>query len=186
MRRMPEQPYKVLFTEEQIQNRVQELAFQIALDYADKDLILVSMLKGSMYFMADLTRAINRPLTFDLIGISSLGSASQHTGIVRITRDLELDIFDKDVLVLEEIVRSGLTTNYMIEYLEKRKPRSMRLVTLLANPEQLLIDLPLDYIGFEIDYTRVVGYGMDYREYDRNLPFIAELERERYQGLPEA
>ncbi|MDO5733635.1 MAG: hypoxanthine phosphoribosyltransferase [Eubacteriales bacterium] len=174
--------YDILFSAAEIQTRVQELGAQISRDYQGKDLVLVAMLKGSIYFMADLTRAIDLPIAFDLIGISSLGRASQDAGIVRVTKDLDLEIEGREVLVVEEIVRSGLTTNYMLQYLEKRRPKSLRLISLLANPEQQLIDLPLDYLGFEIDYSRVVGYGMDFREQDRHLPFIASLDKERYKG----
>ncbi|MDO5738034.1 MAG: hypoxanthine phosphoribosyltransferase [Eubacteriales bacterium] len=172
--------YEILFSQESISFRVSELAAEITRDYAKRDLVLVAMLKGSIYFMADLTREIDLPFAFDLIGISSLGRASQETGIVRVTKDLGLDVTDKDVLIVEEIVRSGLTTNYLVQYLEKRAPRSIELVTLLHSPEEQLIDLPLKYTGFEIGYERVVGYGMDYREQDRALPFIAKLDESRY------
>ncbi len=173
--------YKILYDSATIQKRVQELGREISEAYRENPPVLVAMLKGSIYFMADLTRAIELPITFDLVGISQLGRASRETGIVRVTRDLTLDIAGREVIVVEEIVRSGLTTNYLLQYLEKRRPASLSVVSLLCNPEELLIDLPLHFSGFQIDYRRVVGYGMDYREQDRHLPFIAELEPARYQ-----
>ncbi len=140
------------------------------------------MLRGSLYFMADLTRAIDLPLTFDFIGISSFDPNSELSSI-RVTKDLVVDIRNRHVLVLEEIVRTGLTTSYMMQFLEDRQPASLALAAFLASEDQLLIDLPLKYTGFEIDYTRVVGYGMDFQDKARNLPFVAELEKDKLLSL---
>ncbi|HHU53661.1 MAG TPA: hypoxanthine phosphoribosyltransferase [Clostridiaceae bacterium] len=164
----------VIFTEQQISQRIIELGQQITQDYqnSNRPLSAIAMLKGSTYFLADLTRAIKLPLKFDFMAISQVKSA---TGIVQVTRDIEIDIAGNDVLVVEEIVRSGLTTHYMLEHLEKFKPASINLVAMFANPDQLMINLPLNYIGFEIDYTRIVGYGLDYKEQYRNLSYIKKM-----------
>ncbi len=170
---------EILFTADQIRERTKELAAQITADYkdAEKSLILVAMLKGSLYFMADLSREIDMDITYDFIGIGSYAQENSTTDIVRTTKDITLNIENRDVLVVEEIIRTGLTTNYMIDYLKAFYPRSITLCTLLINPEQQLIDLPTKYIGFEIDYTRVIGYGMDYKEWGRNFPYIAKLDK---------
>lgn len=167
----------VLFSEKMIRKRIEELGQTITEDYRniEKPLILIAMLKGSLYFLGDLSRAIDLNLTYDFMGIGSYAREESTTPIVRTTKDITLNIEDRDVLVVEEIIRTGLTTNYMIDYLKAFQPRSISLCTLLFNEEQQLIDLPLKYSGFPIDYTRVVGYGMDYKEWGRNLPFIAKL-----------
>lgn len=164
----------ILFTEQQIAKRIQEMGKQITEDYREssRPLRVVSMLKGSVYFLSDLTRAIDLPLKFDMMGISQVKSG---TNIVEVTRDIGIDLKGNNVLVVEEIVRSGLTTHYMIEHVEKFEPLSIALAAMLVNPEQLMINLPLKYTGFEIDYTRVVGYGLDYKEDHRNLPYIKKL-----------
>lgn len=170
----------VLFSEEQIQARIRELGAEITEDYKniERPLILIAMLKGSLYFLADLSRAIDLNLTYDFMGIGSYTRGESTTPIVRTTKDITLNIEDRDVIVVEEIIRTGLTTNYMIDYLNAFHPRSLSLCTLLINEDQLLIDLPLRYRGFNIDYTRVAGYGMDYKEWGRNLPFVGILDRE--------
>ncbi len=170
---------EIMISEENLQSRIREMGKAITDDYqnTEKPLILVAMLKGSLYFMADLSRAINLDLTYDFIGIGSYAKDKNTTPIVRTTKDIGLNIEDRDVLVVEEIIRTGLTTNYMIDYLQAFHPRSIALCTLLINPQQQLIDLPLKYYGYEIDYTRVIGYGMDYKEWGRNLPFIAKLDK---------
>ncbi|HHT24964.1 MAG TPA: hypoxanthine phosphoribosyltransferase [Clostridiaceae bacterium] len=166
---------EILFTEQQIAKRIIELGQQITQDYQDskRPFSVIAMLKGSTYFLADLTRAIKLPLKFDFMAISQVKSA---TNIVQVTRDIEIDITGNDVLVVEEIVRSGLTTHFMFEHLEKFNPASITLVAMFANPDQLMINLPLKYIGFEIDYTRLVGYGLDYKEQYRNLGYIKKLD----------
>lgn len=165
---------KILFSKQEIEKRISEMGQQITEDYrySDKSLCVIAMLKGSTYFLSDLTRAIDLPLTFDMLSISKVQS---NINVVEITRDIEIDIKDKNVLVVEEIIRSGLTTHYMIEHLEQFGPANIQLASMLANSDQLMISLPLKYIGFEIDYTRVVGYGMDYKESFRNLPYIVSL-----------
>lgn len=170
-----QQTNKIIFNEEEIVQRIAEMGKQITNDYkySDKPLSVIAMLKGSTYFLSDLTRAIKLPLAFDMLSISKVQSK---INVLEITRDIEIDIKDNDVLVVEEIIRSGLTTHYMLEHLEKFEPNTIQLASFLANPDQLMINLPLKYIGFEIDYTRVVGYGMDYKEKFRNLPYIISLD----------
>jgi hypoxanthine phosphoribosyltransferase len=164
----------ILFTAEAIQRRVAALGEAISKDYEGRQLIFISMLKGSLYFLADLTRAVTIPSTFDMLGVST-GKERIH-----LTRDVTVDLTERDVIVVEEIVRTGLTTNFMIQHLETKQPKSIALAALLVNPDQQLIDLPLRYTGFTIGWDRVVGYGMDYREHDRSLPYIAILDRKRY------
>ncbi len=165
----------ILFSEENIQNRIRELGRQITLDYQDKELplIVISMLKGSTYFLADLTREIDLPLQFDFLSISKIQNSISTIDIVK---DIEINIQNRHILVLEEIIRSGLTTHYMIEHIETFKPASINIASLLVNPDQMMIDLPLTYQGFEIDYSRVVGYGMDSKEDYRHLKYIRKLK----------
>lgn len=166
---------EIVFSEKEIRQRVEALGQEIRHDYQDlsSPLCVIAMLKGSTYFLSDLTRAIDLPLTFDFIAISKLQSTSEP---IRITKDVGIDLSGQHVLVLEEIVRSGLTTHYMLEHLEKFSPASIQLASLLVNHDQLMIQLPLKYWGFEIDYNRLVGYGMDYQEKYRNLRDIVRLE----------
>ena len=166
--------HEILFSEKQIQKRIAELGKQIQLDYKDskQPLNMIAMLKGSLYFLADLSRAINLPLNFDFIAINKLSSKSHS---IHVTKDIGIDIKNSNVIVVEEIIRSGLTTHYMIEHIKKFQPASIKLAALLVNPDQIMIDLPLSYTGFEIDYTRVTGYGMDYKEEHRSLKHIAKL-----------
>ena len=168
---------RVVFTEEVIRKRAQEIGRQISIDYADKELVMVSVLKGSMYFFADLTRAIDIPIQLDFITIGTYPVATRQQGIVRITRDLDLEITGRHVLVVEDIIRTGLTTAYLVQNLEVRMPASVKVCTLLVNPYQQLINVPIAYCGFEISETRLIGYGMDVNERGRNLPYIAELEK---------
>jgi hypoxanthine phosphoribosyltransferase len=166
----------IQFTEEQIASRIKELGEKITLDYADKPLVLVGVLKGSIYFLADLTRMIQLPLQMDFIGIGTYTHTTSRKGIVRITKDLDVDITGKHVLLVEDILRTGLTIGYLVQNLESRQPASVNVCTLLINPGQQLISVPVAYAGFEIDRRRLVGYGMDIREEDRHLPFIVEAD----------
>ncbi|HHT78154.1 MAG TPA: hypoxanthine phosphoribosyltransferase [Clostridiaceae bacterium] len=170
---------RILFSEEQIANRTAEIGKQITQEYSGKELVLVSVLKGSMYFFSDLTRQIDLPVGIDMIAIGSIPDTTSQTGIVRITKDLDLNITGKHVLVVEDIIRTGLTTAYLIQNLEARKPLSVGVCSLLYNPDRLLINVPISYYGFEISRSWLVGYGMDIDEKWRNLPYIAELEKPR-------
>jgi hypoxanthine phosphoribosyltransferase len=171
----------VLVTEEQISAKVAELGEQLSLDYADRSLTLVSVLKGSLPFMADLMRAIRVPVAIDLMEVSSYGGPStESSGLVRILKDLSSSIEGRDVLIVEDIIDTGLTLNYLIRYLRGKNPRTLRICALLDKPARRLVEIPIDYRGFTIPDQFVVGYGLDYGEYYRNLPFIAVLKPEVY------
>jgi hypoxanthine phosphoribosyltransferase len=166
---------KVIITEEQIQKKVKELARQIDRDYGGP-IILVGILKGAYPFLADLGRALKTPVQVDFIGISSYGISSVSSGEVKITYDLGMPLEGKDVLVVEDIVDSGVSLKYLLEILGKRKPRSLKICALLDKPSRRKVEIPLHYKGFEIPDEFVVGYGMDFAENYRNLPFVAVLE----------
>lgn len=168
---------QIMFSQETIRQRTAEIGKQITKDYSDKELILIGVLKGSMYFLADLSREIDIPIGVDMISIGSIPDTTSQTGIVRITKDLDLDITGKHVLVIEDIIRTGLTTAYLIQNLGARKPADIQVCTLLYNPDRLLINVPIAYFGFEVSRKWLVGYGMDVDEKWRNLPYIAELDR---------
>ncbi len=171
----------VLVTEEQISAKVAELGEQLSRDYADRSLTLVSVLKGSLPFMADLMRAIRVPVAIDLMEVSSYGGpATESSGLVRILKDLSSSIEGRDVLIVEDIIDTGLTLNYLIRYLRGKNPRTLRICALLDKPARRLVEIPIDYRGFTIPDQFVVGYGLDYGEYYRNLPFIAVLKPEVY------
>jgi hypoxanthine phosphoribosyltransferase len=173
---------QVLVTEEQIRDKVRELGAQITTDYAATSVTLVSVLKGSLPFMADLMRAIEIPVTIDLMEVSSYGGATTETsGLVRILKDLSSSIAGKDVLIVEDIIDTGLTLNYLLRYLRGKNPRSLRICALLDKPARRLVEIHIDYRGFEIPDEFVVGYGLDFGEFYRNLPFIGVLRRELYE-----
>ena len=172
---------EVLLTEEQIQQRVAELGAAISNDLAGRQLTLVSVLKGSLPFMADLMRAISLPLRIDLMEVSSYGGATtESSGLVRILKDLSSSIEGEDVMIVEDIIDTGLTLNYLLRYLRGKNPRSIRICTLLDKPARRLVDIPVDYIGFTIPDQFVVGYGLDYQEFYRNLRFVGVLRPEVY------
>ncbi|MGZ6268987.1 MAG: hypoxanthine phosphoribosyltransferase [Candidatus Limnocylindrales bacterium] len=172
---------EILLTEEQIQARVAELGQQVSEDYAGKELTLVSVLKGSLPFMADLMRAIRIPVRIDLMEVSSYGgTATESSGLVRILKDLSSSIDGCDVLIVEDIIDTGLTLNYLIRYLRGKNPRSLRICTLLDKPARRLVEIPVDYVGFSIPDRFVVGYGLDYGEIYRNLRFVGVLRPEVY------
>ncbi len=172
---------EVLLTEEQIAAKVTELGARIGTDYADRRLTLVSVLKGSLPFMADLMRAIAVPVRIDLMEVSSYGgTTTESSGLVRILKDLSATIEGEDVLIVEDIIDTGLTLNYLLRYLRGKNPRSLRICTLLDKPARRLVDIPVDYTGFTIPDQFVVGYGLDYGEYYRNLRFVGVLRPEVY------
>ena len=173
---------EILITEEQIRDKVRELGGRITGDYAATSVTLVSVLKGSLPFMADLMRAIEIPVTIDLMEVSSYGGATTETsGLVRILKDLSSSIAGKDVLIVEDIIDTGLTLNYLLRYLRGKGPRSLRICALLDKPARRLVEIPIDYLGFTIPDEFVVGYGLDFGEFYRNLPFIGVLRRELYE-----
>jgi hypoxanthine phosphoribosyltransferase len=172
---------EILLTEEQIQTRVTELGAAITADYAGRALTLVSVLKGSLPFMADLMRSIEVPLRIDLMEVSSYGGATtESSGLVRILKDLSTSIEGEDVLIVEDIIDTGLTLNYLVRYLRGKKPASLRICTLLDKPARRLVDIEVDYRGFTIPDQFVVGYGLDYGELYRNLRFVGVLRPEVY------
>ena len=167
---------RTAFTVEQLQSRIRELGAQIAADYEGKELVLVAVLKGSLYFFADLTRAIPTPLLTDYIAFGMRGSQS---GVVHITKDLELNVTGKHVIVVEDIVRTGLTLGYLVQNIEGRKPASVTVCSLFVNPAQQLIDIPIAYQGFTVSAGWLMGYGMDVSEQWRHLPYVVEVEKNK-------
>jgi len=167
---------EVLVTAEELQKRVAELGEQISRDYAGRPLLLVGVLKGAVFFLSDLMRFIDIPVEVDFMAVASYGSATDSSGVVRILKDLDAAIEDRDVLIVEDIVDSGLTLQYLLRNLGSRNPRTLEVCALLTKPERRKVDLPTRYIGFEIPDKFVVGYGLDYAERHRNLPFVAVLE----------
>lgn len=168
---------RVVFSEEQINTKVKELGYQISEDYSDKHPILISVLKGTMYFIADLTRTLDFPLNIDFMSIGVYHGVTNNTGIVRINKDLDLNITGRHVLFVEDILNTGLTMGYLVQNLEARKPASIKICTLLDNPSKRLMNIPLEYIGFEVPDIFLVGYGLDHNQEYRHLPYIGELER---------
>lgn len=162
----------VLLDTETIRQRTAELGRQITQDYQGKELVLVGVLKGSVMFMADLARCIDLPLTLDFLGLSSYGDKTESSGVVRFTSDLSRPIEGKHVLIVEDIVDTGLTMQFLLENLQTRHPASVRLCTLLHKPARAKVEIPLDYTGFTIEDHFVVGYGLDYAERYRNVPFV--------------
>jgi hypoxanthine phosphoribosyltransferase len=167
---------EVLVTAEDLQRRVAELGEQISRDYAGRSLLLVGVLKGAVFFLSDLMRFIDIPVEVDFMAVASYGSATDSSGVVRILKDLDVAIEGRDVLIVEDIVDSGLTLQYLLRNLGSRNPRTLEVCALLTKPERRKVDLPARYVGFEIPDRFVVGYGLDYAERHRNLPFVAVLE----------
>ena len=173
---------EVLFSEEQLKNRVREIAQQITADYQGKEIMLISVLRGSFVFMADLCRAIDLPCTVDFMAVSSYGKGTKSSGQVQITKDLSEDISDRHIIVVEDILDSGNTLSYLLKLLQARHPASIRLCTLLDKPERRTKPVEVHYSGFTIPDAFVVGYGLDYAEKYRNLPYIGILKPRVYGG----
>ena len=173
---------KILISEEQIKRRTKELAEQISRDYEDKDLVLICVLKGGVVFLVDLMRQLTIPHAIDFMATSSYGASTQSSGVVRILKDLDNPIHGRDVLIVDDIIDSGRTVDYLVRILNERGPASLRLCTLLNKPDRREVEVHLDYIGFDIPNEFVIGYGMDFAENYRNLPFIGVLKPERYRS----
>jgi hypoxanthine phosphoribosyltransferase len=174
---------EVLIPEDEIQAKVAELGARVSADFAGLELTLVSVLKGSLPFMADLMRAITIPVQIDLMEVSSYGgTATESSGLVRILKDLSSSIDGRHVLIVEDIIDTGLTLNYLVRYLRGKNPASLRICTLLDKPARRLVEIPIDYLGFEIPDQFVIGYGLDYGERYRNLRFVGVLRPEVYAG----
>jgi hypoxanthine phosphoribosyltransferase len=172
---------EVLISEHEIQNKVAEMAKEITEDYRGRDLLLVGVLKGAFMLMSDLARHITIPLELDFMAVSSYGSSTKTSGIVRILKDLDLDISGRDVLIVEDIIDSGLTLSYLIKNLKARGPRSLEVCALLSKPEVQKVELDVRYDGFALPPVFVVGYGLDYGERYRNLPYVGTLKPHLYE-----
>lgn len=166
-----------IVTQEQMRTRIRELGRQISVDYAGKDLVLIGVLKGAYAFFADLARAIRIPVRVDFIIVTSYGTQAKTTGKVKGMTEVTESIKDRDVLLVEDIVDSGLTVQYLTKVLAKQKPRSIKVCTLLSKPERRVVNVQLQYVGFRIPNQYVVGYGLDYRQKYRNLPYLAVLDQ---------
>lgn len=172
---------EILITREELGKRIKELGQQISEDYEGKDLMLIGVLKGSVPFMADLLKEITIHCTMDFMAVSSYGSGTQSSGVVRILKDLDSNIADKNVLIVEDIIDTGYTLKYLIENLKSRKPADVKICCLLDKPDRRKVELEIGYTGFKIPDAFVIGYGLDYAEKYRNLPFIGVLKKEVYE-----
>src|ERR1700682_2193806 len=168
---------ETLVSSEELKRRVAELGEEVSRDYEGRDLVLVGVLKGAVLFLADLMRDLTVPCEVDFMAVSSYGSQTDSSGVVRILKDLDASIEGRDVLIVEDIVDSGLTLPYLLRNLGSRNPRTLEVCALLVKPERRKVDLPTRYVGFEIADRFVVGYGLDYAERYRNLPFVAALDK---------
>lgn len=168
----------VYLTEEQIENRIRELGKEISAEYGDEPVCLICILKGSAFFSCELAKRITSPVEMEFMSVSSYGAGTSSSGVVRIVNDLVNSIEDKNVIVIEDIIDSGRTLHYLLENLKTRNPKSLKLCTLLDKPERRVVDVAVDYVGFEIPDEFVVGYGLDYDQKYRNLPYIGFVEIE--------
>ena len=165
-----------LVAEDDLRERVRELGAQISADYAGRDLVMIGVLKGAVLFMADLMRELEVPCEVDFMAVSSYGSSTDSSGVVRILKDLDASIAGRDVLLVEDIVDSGLTLHYLLKNLRARDPGTLEVCALLTKPERRRVDLPIRYVGFEIPNRFAIGYGLDHAQRYRNLPFVAALQ----------
>ncbi len=172
---------EILISEGQLEKRIDELGKEMTKDYEGKDLFVVGVLKGANIFMSDLIRKIDLPMHIDFMAVSSYGMSTESSGTVRILKDLDFSIEGKDVLIVEDIIDSGLTLEYLTRILMQRKPSSLSICTLLDKPDRRKVDLEIDYIGFNIPDAFIVGYGIDFAESYRNLPYVAILKEDAYK-----
>lgn len=172
---------EIFITEEQLIEKNIELGYQITKDYQNEDLVLIGVLKGANVFMSDLMRKINKAIEIDFISVSSYGLSTESSGVVRILKDLDVEIEGKNVIIVEDIIDTGLTLNYLMKNFETRKPKSIKICALLDKPERRKVDIKIDYRGFTIPDEFIVGYGIDYAEGYRNLPYVAALKKEVYE-----
>ncbi len=180
---IPHEIEQVLISEQEIQDKVAQMAKAIDEDYRGKELLLVGVLKGAVMVMADLARALETPVSMEFMAVSSYGSSTSSSGVVRILKDLDREIADKHVLVVEDIIDSGLTLNWLLRNMRSRGPASVEVCALLRKPEAAKVDVPVKYVGFDIPDEFVVGYGLDYAERYRDLPFVGRLRPEVYQRV---
>ena len=167
---------EILFTEEEIRNRARELGREISLDYAGEDVVMLGILKGSVMWMADLMKEVSIDVKIDFMVASSYGSSTSTSGVVTITKDVDMDLEGKSVIIVEDIVDTGTTLSYLVGYLKERNPKSIKICTLLDKPSRRLNDLVPDYVGFTIDDLFIIGYGLDFDQKYRNLPYISYLK----------
>ena len=170
---------RIVYDRETIEKKIALLGKTITDDYKDKELIVIGVIKGSLYFFSDLTQAIDLPIKIDMIGFGNIPDTTSKTGVDKITKDIDIEISGKHVLIVEDVIRTGLTTAYLISCLEGKNPKDIAIATLLLNPDRLLMTIPVKYYGFEINDSWLIGYGMDVHEIGRNLPYIAELNRKQ-------
>ena len=180
----PKEIERSLISEQQIADKVAELAGQVDADYLDREVLLVGVLKGAVMFMADLARALSTPVSMEFMAVSSYGSSTSSSGVVRILKDLDRDIADKHVLIVEDVIDSGLTLSWLLRNMRSRGPASVEVVALLRKPEAAKVNVPVKYVGFDIPTEFVVGYGLDYAERYRDLPFVGLLRPEVYSTRP--
>jgi len=173
---------EVFYSEEQIQAKVQELGAQISKDFEGRNPLVICVLKGAFIFMADLVKQVTIPLELDFMAVSSYGQSTKSSGVVKIIKDLDVSVEGRHVLIVEDIIDSGLTLSYLIDVLERRNAQSVSVVTLFNKPARRSVDLQPDYAGFEIPDAFIVGYGLDYAEKYRNLPYIGVLKPEIYSS----
>lgn len=172
---------EVIYSAEDLQAKIKELGSAISRDYAGKEVLMIGVLRGAVIFMADLARVIDIPVAIDFMAVSSYGAATSTSGVVRIIKDLDESVEGRHVLVVEDIIDSGLTLNYLLDIIKSRNPASIRLCTLFSKPERRKVEVQVDYTGFTIPDAFVVGYGLDYAEKYRNLPFVGILKPEVYK-----
>ncbi|WP_099469574.1 hypoxanthine phosphoribosyltransferase [Konateibacter massiliensis] len=167
---------KILISEEDVDKRIKEVGEQISKDYAGQEVHVICVLKGGVFFMCELAKRISLPLSMDFMSVSSYGAEKQSSGVVKIVKDLDEALEGKNVIIVEDIIDSGNTLSYLVEILKKRNPKSLKICTLLDKPERRVTDVKVDYVGFEIPDEFVVGYGLDYAQKYRNLPYIGVVE----------
>ena len=179
---VPPEIESVLMSQQAIADKVRELAAQVDADYVGREILLVGVLKGAVMFMADFARALTTPVSMEFMAVSSYGSSTSSSGVVRILKDLDREIADKHVLVVEDIIDSGLTLSWLLRNMRSRGPASVEVVALMRKPDAAKVDVPVKYVGFDIANDFVVGYGLDYAERYRDLPFVGLLKAEVYAG----
>ena len=172
---------EVLFSEDEIRDKVRQMGAKISKDYFGRELILIGVLKGSVIFMSDLLKDISIPCKMDFMAVSSYGTSTETSGVVRILKDLDFEIQGKDVLIVEDIIDSGVTLKYLMKYLSARKPNSLEIACLLNKPDRRRVEIDVKYLGYDVPDHFLVGYGLDYAEKYRNLPFVGILKDEIYK-----
>ncbi|MBU3158850.1 hypoxanthine phosphoribosyltransferase [Clostridium frigoris] len=172
---------EVLYNEDQLRDKIRQMGAKVSKDYYGKDLILIGILKGSVIFMSDLLKEITIPCKMDFMAVSSYGNSTKTSGVVRILKDLDFEIQGKDVLIVEDIIDSGVTLKYLMKCLSARKPSSLEIICLLNKPERRKVDIDVKYVGYDVPDFFIVGFGMDYAERYRNLPYIGILKDEIYK-----